>query len=69
VVPAAVGGLFPRGLAAVTDKPVLLRSLADRDDALLHYIPLLRKAVAMADDPQKHEDEHVKEVKKKTGAQ
>lgn len=53
----------------MTDKPVLLRSLADRDDALLHYIPLLRKAVAMADDPQKHEDEHVKEVKKKTGAQ
>jgi hypothetical protein len=57
-------------VAAVTDKPIPLRSLADRTDALLHYIPLLRKAVAMpADDPQEHEDEHVKQVKEKTEQQ
>ena len=53
----------------MTDKPIPLRSLADSSDALLHYIPLLRKAVAMPeDDPQEHEDEHVKKVKEKTGA-
>ena len=55
----------------MTDRSVPLRSLADRGDALLHYIPLLRKAVAAMpeDDPQKHEDEHVKDVKKRTETQ
>jgi hypothetical protein len=54
----------------MTTKAIPLASLADRSDALLHYIPLLRKAMTMPqDDPQKDEDEHVKEVKKQTGAQ
>ncbi len=43
--------------------------LADQLDALLHYIPLLRKALTMADDPQEHEDQHVKQVKEKTEGQ
>jgi hypothetical protein len=53
------------------DRPLPLRSLADRSDALLHYIPLLRKAAAtmLEDDPQEHEDEHVKQVKEKTERQ
>jgi hypothetical protein len=34
---------------------------------LLHYIPLLREALAMPDDdPQKDEDQHVKDIKKRT---
>jgi hypothetical protein len=37
---------------------------------LLHYIPLLRKALAMPeDDPQKREDDHAKDVKKRTETQ
>jgi hypothetical protein len=52
----------------MTEPSTPLAGLGDRTDALLHYIPLLRKAVvAMADDdPQEHEDEHVKDVKKRT---
>jgi hypothetical protein len=55
----------------VTNKTLPLRAFADRSDALLHYIPLLRKANAAmpADDPQEHEDEHVKQVKEKTEKQ
>jgi hypothetical protein len=55
----------------MTDRPLPLRSLADRSDALLHYIPLLRKAVVVMaeDDPQKHEDDHVKEIKQRTETQ
>jgi hypothetical protein len=54
----------------VTGKPVARASVADCSDPLLHYIPLLRKAVAMPeDDPQKGEDDHVKEVKKRTETQ
>jgi hypothetical protein len=45
-----------------------LTAFADRTDALLHYIPLHRKAPVMADDPQKDEDQHVKDIKKKSGA-
>jgi hypothetical protein len=66
-----MGGQLARGLAAViviADSPP---HFADDSDPLLSYIPLLRKAVVTMpeDDPQEHEDEHVKEVKKKTGAQ
>jgi hypothetical protein len=53
----------------MTTKSTPLGGACNRADALLHYIPLLRKALAMPeDDPQEHEDEHVKEVKEKTGA-
>ena len=61
MVLAAVGGQLTGGVAVVT--------LTDQTDALLHYLPLLRKAVDMADDPQEHEDEHVKQVKEKTEKQ
>lgn len=54
----------------MTTKPIPLASLGERSDALLHYMPLLTKSMTMPqDDPQEDEDEHVKEVKKKTGAQ
>jgi hypothetical protein len=54
-------------MAAVTDPSTPLAGRGNRTDALLHYIPLLRKALAMPeDDPQKHEDEHVKDVKRRT---
>ena len=55
----------------MTDTSTPLAGLGDRTDALLHCIPFLRKAiVAMAeDDPQEHEDEHVKEVKMRAETQ
>lgn len=44
--------------------------LGGRTDALLHYIPFLnRTVVATAGDPQEHEDEHVKDVKKRAETQ
>jgi hypothetical protein len=70
VVPAVLGDFLTRGLAAVTKRSTPLAGLADGTDALLHYIPFLRKAQVMAeDDPQEHEDEHVKDVKKRTETQ
>jgi hypothetical protein len=69
VVLTRVGRQLSGWVAPVTTQPVPLRAAADQTDALLHYIPLLRKALAMPeDDPQKHEDDHIKEVKKKSGA-
>lgn len=55
----------------MTYVPGSFMSFVDEMDTLLHYVPYLRKAVtAMAeDDPQKHEDEHVKEVKRRTESQ
>lgn len=54
----------------MTMRSNLLRGAADRSDALLHFIPLLREALAMPeDDPQKHEDDHVKDVKRRTETQ
>ena len=55
----------------MTDKPTPLAGSVHRTDALLHYIPLLRKAVAAMpeDDPQEHEDEHVKQIREKTEQQ
>lgn len=55
----------------MTDMSTPLAGLGDRTDALLHYIPLLGKAVVATaeDDPQESEDEHVKEVKKRTETQ
>lgn len=55
----------------MSNKSIPLAALSDRTDALLHFIPLLRKAVATMpeDDPQEHEDEHVKQVKEKTEQQ
>jgi hypothetical protein len=51
----------------MTDLPTPFAGLSDHTDALLHYIPFLREALAMPeDDPQKHEDEHVKDVKRRT---
>jgi hypothetical protein len=68
VVPDGVGGQLTGRVAAMTNTPIPLLTFADEMDALLHYIPFLRKALAMADDPQKSEDEHVKQVKEKSGA-
>lgn len=55
-------------MIVISDAPL---RMADDTDPFLAYIPLLRKAVAAMpeDDPQEHEDEHVKQVKEKTEQQ
>ena len=55
----------------MTNKATPLAGSVTRTDALLHYIPLLREAAAAMseDDPQEDEDQHVKEVKKRTETQ
>ena len=53
----------------MTDKPTPLAGTSSRTDVLLHYIPLLRKALAMPEDPQENEDEFVKDLRKRTETQ
>ena len=55
----------------MTERATPFAGLGDRTEALLHYIPFLSRTVAATadDDPQEHEDEHVKDVKKRVESQ